>query len=74
MPAAGTRCGFGVRGQCRGAPVRKADETRWTSAWRAAARAVAGLRDGATLMVGGFGSAGLPAALINAVLDGARAG
>ncbi|AOY92604.1 3-oxoadipate CoA-transferase [Cupriavidus sp. USMAA2-4] len=35
--------------------------------------AVAGLRDGATLMVGGFGSAGLPAALINAVLDqGAR--
>ncbi|MFI7616123.1 3-oxoacid CoA-transferase subunit A [Nonomuraea terrae] len=31
--------------------------------------AVAGIRDGATLLVGGFGSSGIPAELVHAVLD-----
>jgi len=34
---------------------------------------VAGIRDGASIMIGGFGTAGMPFALIDAVLDlGAR--
>ena len=38
-----------------------------------AAAAVAGIEDGATIMIGGFGLAGLPAALVDAVIDqGAR--
>lgn len=38
-----------------------------------AAAAVDGIRDGATIMIGGFGGAGLPAALVDAVIDhGAR--
>jgi 3-oxoadipate CoA-transferase alpha subunit len=38
-----------------------------------AAAAVADLPDGATVMIGGFGTAGMPAALINALIDqGAR--
>ncbi|HKF66168.1 MAG TPA: 3-oxoacid CoA-transferase subunit A [Vicinamibacterales bacterium] len=38
-----------------------------------AAAAVAGIEDGATIMIGGFGGAGLPAALVDAVIDqGAR--
>jgi 3-oxoadipate CoA-transferase alpha subunit len=37
------------------------------------AAAVAGIEDGATIMIGGFGLAGLPAALVDAVIDqGAR--
>jgi 3-oxoadipate CoA-transferase alpha subunit len=40
---------------------------------RSAAAAVAGIEDGATIMIGGFGLAGLPAALVDAVIDhGAR--
>jgi 3-oxoadipate CoA-transferase, alpha subunit len=38
-----------------------------------AAAAVAGIEDGATIMIGGFGTAGLPSALVDAVIDqGAR--
>jgi 3-oxoadipate CoA-transferase alpha subunit len=38
-----------------------------------AAAAVDGIEDGATIMIGGFGLAGLPAALVDAVIDqGAR--
>ena len=38
-----------------------------------AAAAVAGIKDGATIMIGGFGLAGLPSALVGAVIDqGAR--
>jgi len=38
-----------------------------------AAAAVAGIKDGATIMIGGFGGAGLPAALVDAVIEhGAR--
>ena len=38
-----------------------------------AATAVAGMKDGATIMIGGFGGAGLPAALVDAVIEhGAR--
>jgi len=38
-----------------------------------AATAVAGIKDGATIMIGGFGGAGLPAALVDAVFEhGAR--
>ncbi len=38
-----------------------------------AAVAVAGIEDGATIMIGGFGLAGLPVALVDAVIDqGAR--
>jgi 3-oxoadipate CoA-transferase alpha subunit len=38
-----------------------------------AAAAVAGIEDGATIMIGGFGLAGLPGALVDAVIDqGAR--
>jgi 3-oxoadipate CoA-transferase alpha subunit len=38
-----------------------------------AAAAVAGIEDGATVMIGGFGLAGLPAALVDALIDqGAR--
>ena len=38
-----------------------------------AAAAVHGIEDGATIMIGGFGLAGLPAALVDAVIDqGAR--
>jgi 3-oxoadipate CoA-transferase alpha subunit len=38
-----------------------------------AAAAVAGIEDGATIMIGGFGVAGLPAALVDAVIEqGAR--
>jgi 3-oxoadipate CoA-transferase, alpha subunit len=38
-----------------------------------AAAAVDDIRDGATIMIGGFGEAGLPAALVDAVIDhGAR--
>jgi 3-oxoadipate CoA-transferase alpha subunit len=38
-----------------------------------AATAVAGIKDGATIMIGGFGGAGLPAALVDAVIEhGAR--
>jgi 3-oxoadipate CoA-transferase alpha subunit len=38
-----------------------------------AAAAVSGIEDGATIMIGGFGLAGLPAALVDAVIDqGAR--
>jgi len=38
-----------------------------------AAVAVAGIEDGATIMIGGFGVAGLPAALVDAVIEqGAR--
>lgn len=38
-----------------------------------AAAAVAGIEDGATIMIGGFGGAGLPAALVDAVIEhGAR--
>jgi 3-oxoadipate CoA-transferase alpha subunit len=38
-----------------------------------AAAAVAGIEDGATIMIGGFGLAGLPAALVDAMIDqGAR--
>jgi 3-oxoadipate CoA-transferase alpha subunit len=38
-----------------------------------AAAAVAGIEDGATIMIGGFGLAGLPAVLVDAVIDqGAR--
>jgi 3-oxoadipate CoA-transferase alpha subunit len=38
-----------------------------------AAAAVAGIEDGATIMIGGFGLAGLPAALVDALIDhGAR--
>ena len=38
-----------------------------------AAAAVAGIEDGATIMIGGFGLAGLPSALVGAVIDqGAR--
>ena len=38
-----------------------------------AAAAVAGIEDGATVMIGGFGMAGMPAALIDALIDqGAR--
>ena len=33
-----------------------------------AAQSLEGLRDGATLLVGGFGGAGLPRAIIQAVL------
>lgn len=37
------------------------------------ARAVADIRDGATVMIGGFGNAGMPAALIDALIEqGAR--
>src|SRR5213080_3792749 len=36
-------------------------------------RAVAGIHDGATVMIGGFGNAGMPAALIDALIaQGAR--
>lgn len=34
-----------------------------------ASAAVAGLRDGDTVMVGGFGGAGVPRGMIEAVLD-----
>jgi len=34
-----------------------------------AAAAVDGIKDGATIMIGGFGGAGLPAALVDAVID-----
>jgi 3-oxoadipate CoA-transferase, alpha subunit len=38
-----------------------------------AAAAVGGIEDGATIMIGGFGGAGLPAALVDAVIEqGAR--
>jgi 3-oxoadipate CoA-transferase alpha subunit len=38
-----------------------------------ATKAVAGIKDGATIMVGGFGNAGMPFALIDALIDqGAR--
>ena len=38
-----------------------------------AAAAVAGIKDGATIMIGGFGGAGLPAALVDALIEhGAR--
>ena len=38
-----------------------------------AAAAVAGIEDGATIMIGGFGSAGMPSALVDAVIaQGAR--
>lgn len=37
------------------------------------AQAVAGVHDGATVMIGGFGNAGMPSSLINALIDqGAR--
>lgn len=37
------------------------------------AEAVAGMRDGATVMIGGFGNAGMPSALIDALIEqGAR--
>jgi 3-oxoadipate CoA-transferase alpha subunit len=40
---------------------------------RSAAAAVADIRDGATVMIGGFGTAGMPAELIDAVIEqGAR--
>jgi 3-oxoadipate CoA-transferase, alpha subunit len=40
---------------------------------KSAAAAVAGIEDGATIMIGGFGLAGLPAVLVDAVIDqGAR--
>ena len=32
------------------------------------AGAVAGIRDGATIMIGGFGMAGMPAALVDALI------
>src|SRR6266853_6769703 len=38
-----------------------------------AAAAVAGIRDGATVMIGGFGTAGMPSELIDALIEqGAR--
>ncbi|MEP7184136.1 MAG: CoA-transferase, partial [Betaproteobacteria bacterium] len=38
-----------------------------------AAAAVAGVGDGATVMIGGFGTSGIPTALIDALIDaGAR--
>jgi 3-oxoadipate CoA-transferase, alpha subunit len=39
-----------------------------------AAEAVAGIPDGATVLVGGFGSAGQPVALMEALLDGGATG
>ena len=37
------------------------------------AQAVAGIHDGATVMIGGFGTAGMPSALIDALIgQGAR--
>ena len=41
---------------------------------RTAAEAVAGIPDGATVLVGGFGSAGQPVALIEALLEGGATG
>ena len=44
-----------------------------TKVVESAAAAVDGIEDGATIMIGGFGVAGLPAALVDAVIDqGAR--
>src|SRR5512145_1630480 len=40
---------------------------------KSVAEAVAGIRDGATVLIGGFGNAGIPVELIHAVIDhGAR--
>ena len=37
--------------------------------WESAAAAVAGIHDGATVMIGGFGEAGSPIELIHALID-----
>src|SRR5512135_1985518 len=39
-----------------------------TKVMESLAAAVAGIRDGATVMIGGFGAAGMPAALVDALI------
>ena len=41
----------------------------WTRPFKSLAEAVAGIGDGATVMIGGFGGSGAPIELIHALID-----
>src|SRR5260370_940227 len=86
-PAAGATAGSaqadrGVRGSRRGAGAVRVPSTQATGFERdtmvnkifdSLASAVADVHDGATVMIGGFGTAGMPAELIDALIEqGAR--
>jgi len=56
-----------------GAPVALAEDPMINKIVLSATEAVADIRDGATVMIGGFGTAGMPAELIDALIEqGAR--
>ena len=66
-----------LRPECatRAPDVRRGSEGAlcWTSGSPSLAAAVAGVRDGATVLIGGFGNSGVPVELTHALLDqGAR--
>jgi 3-oxoadipate CoA-transferase, alpha subunit len=57
----------------RGAAAKERGDNMIDKTYESLAQAVAGVHDGATVMIGGFGNAGMPSSLIDALIEqGAR--